>query len=201
MTVLQESRTCQYVNSSILKRRSGLHLGRPPFALHCTHSVIPAPLYTPVIPAKAGIWTSIPTPLYTLRHSRSVGHAVIPANTPSFPRTLRHSREGGNLDVHSHSVVHTSPFSLPWTLRHSRKHSVIPANAGIWTSIPTPLYTPSFPRTLPSFPRRRESGRPFPLRCTHFGRPPFRKTMSSLRGRPRRLPPPLPESVSFPTDG
>ena len=177
MTVLQESRTCQYVNSSILKRRSGLHLGTPSFRQR--HAVLFAPLghaiipaNTPVIPAKAGIWTSTRTPLYTHRPSRSVRH------TPSFPRTHHHSREGGNLDVHSHSIVHTSSFSLP--IGHAvipANTPVIPAKARIWTSIPTPLYT----LWAPAFPQDH---------------------VFSLQGRARRLPPPLPESLlPYPTDG
>ena len=106
-------------------------------------------------------------------------HSVIPKNTPSFPKTLpktsfpktlRHSREGGNpqfprtreFNVPLLQCPEKNTPSFPKTLRHSQKHSIIPKN------------TPSFLKTLhhsqkhsvipakagihtPSFPRRRES--------------------------------------------
>ena len=111
-------------------------------------------------------------------------------NTPSFPKTLRHSREGGNPQF-----PRMREFNVPLpqrprkTLHHSQKHSAIPKNTPSFprrreSTIPahagiqrptTPMpekNTPSFPKTLrhsreggnPQFPRMREFNVPLPQR-------------------------------------
>ena len=94
-----------------------------------------------VIPAKAGIhipaYAGIHWPITPMPEK----------NTPSFPKTLRQSREGGN----PHSRARGN--SLTHYPNAREKHSVIPKN------------TASFPRRREStFPRTREFIGPLP-RC------------------------------------
>ena len=112
---------------------------------------------------KSGKYSVIPAKARIHRPTTSMPEK----DTPSFPKTLRHSREGGNPQFpRMREFNDPLPQRPRKTLRHSPKHSVIPAKAGIHNSRACGNSTSHYPdarekhsiipKNTPSFPRRRE---------------------------------------------